>query len=212
MTRESPPVSVPEQGSPERFRCTACGACCRSMRVVLTHRDLLRLSGAVADLEQRLAWLGPDEVDMTDEPGSFVELSLGRRIMTLAWKDGGCGFLGADGQCGVYAERPLDCRAYPLDFSEKHARLLPLLDNCEMAWDATTDLSLAETEDGVRWTELAEYQALVAAWNQSARRRRRMGLAKGSAAEFVAFLLRRTPPELKVLDGGLSEASDAILR
>jgi len=68
MTRESPPVSVPEQGSPERFRCTACGACCRSMRVVLTHLDLLRLSGAVADLEPRLAWLGPDEVDMTDEP------------------------------------------------------------------------------------------------------------------------------------------------
>ncbi len=182
------------------------------MRVVLTHRDLLRLSGAVADLEPRLAWLGPDEVDMTDEPGSFVELSMGRRIMTLAWKDGGCGFLGAEGLCGVYAARPLDCRAYPLDFSEKHARLLPLLDNCEMAWDGTTDLSLAETEDGVRWRELGEYQALVAAWNQSARRRRRMRLAKGSTAEFVAFLLRRTPPELKVLDGGLSETGDAVLR
>ncbi len=36
-----------------------------------------------------------------------------------------------------------------------------------------------------------------------------------SAAEFVAFLLRRTPrelPELKVLDGGFAEAGDAILR
>ncbi len=149
---------------------------------------------------------------MTDEPGSFVELSMGRRIMTLAWKDGGCGFLAAEGQCGVYAARPLDCRAYPLDFSEKQARLLPLLDNCEMAWDATTDLKLAETEDGVRWAELGEYQALVAAWNQSARRRRRMGQAKGSTAEFVAFLLRRARLPLEVLDGGLAEAGDAVLR
>ncbi|MDX2055258.1 MAG: YkgJ family cysteine cluster protein [Polyangiaceae bacterium] len=203
-------MAAPQEASAHRFRCTACGECCRKMRVVLTLGDLVRLCRAVPGWAQHLAWLAPDEVDMTNEPGSFVELSVGRRLMTLAWKDGGCGFLKADGRCAVYVERPMDCRIYPYDFSLKPVGLLPLFDECEAAWDTDADLTSAETEDTERWRELAEYQALVGEWNRRARQRRRLGYKKGEVAEFLRFLAKRAGGALEGFDAGFAEAHDSV--
>src|SRR5688572_23189497 len=94
-----------------RFRCTSCAECCRKLRVAITHHDLRRLIDATSRAPQELvAWLSPNEVDMTGEPESFVELAGGRALMALAQHEAACLHLEEAGSCAVYAHRPLDCR------------------------------------------------------------------------------------------------------
>jgi Fe-S-cluster containining protein len=142
-----------------------------------------------------VSWLAPDAVDMTGEPESFVELSEGRRLMVLHQRDGACQLLGADNRCGAYPARPQDCRAFPFDFDEPSPRpgprrltLLPL-DGCEYALDGHNDRATLDAEDRTRWSELEDYQALVARWNRRARLRRRFHQAIGDAASFLSFAL-----------------------
>jgi Fe-S-cluster containining protein len=98
------------------FRCNGCGDCCRALRVAITHHDLRRLTlGLARPAASFIEWLTPDEVNMTDEPGSFVELSAGRRLMVLAQRAGACHLLDANERCSAYAHRPSDCRLYPFD-------------------------------------------------------------------------------------------------
>src|SRR5690606_27050018 len=67
------------------FHCNGCGDCCRSLRIALTHHDLRRLAAGLGRSPASFVeWLAPDAVDMTGEPGSFVELRVGRRLMVLA--------------------------------------------------------------------------------------------------------------------------------
>lgn len=176
-----------------RFRCTACGECCRTYRVPVTDRDLQRLSSATgrpaAELTQ---WLTPDEVDLSGEP--FVELGSGRRLLVLAHApSGGCELLGDDGRCSFYESRPADCRAFPFDFSsdpDKRVRRLELLplDACPYERDGANDIAELVRIDEQRWQELREFQARVQRWNQLARHRRRLRKPVGGSAEFLAFL------------------------
>jgi Fe-S-cluster containining protein len=183
--------------SPHRFRCTACGNCCRSFRVAVTALDVARLAAAHATPTNALvAWLAPDAVDMTGEPESFVELDEGRRLMVLAQHEGACRLLGADNRCGAYAARPRDCRTFPFAFEAAvpnepatlRLKLLPLQD-CEYESDGHNDEQLLEIEDRTRWRELRDYQTLVARWNRRAWHRRRLHHALGDAAAFLAFAL-----------------------
>jgi Fe-S-cluster containining protein len=182
--------------SPLDFRCTGCGNCCRNLRVAVTSRDVARLAAATgSDAEALVAWLGPDAVDMTGEPESFVELSEGRRLMVLRQQDGACQLLGPDDHCGAYAARPQDCRAFPFDFDEpphhpspRRLTLLPL-DGCAYALDGHNDATALDADDRARWSELHEYQALVARWNRHARHRRRLHYSVGNAASFLSFAL-----------------------
>lgn len=180
------------------FRCTSCGACCRSLRVALTSFDLARLVAATRQSPAELvAWLATDEVDMTGEPQSFVELREGRRLMVLAQTDGACRLLQADNQCGAYAARPRDCRAFPFDIEDaetsgapvRRLRLLPL-NGCDFARDGQQDAPTLQAEDEARWRELQQYQALLARWNRQMWHRRRLHRALGTAADFLAFALR----------------------
>ena len=189
--------SIRLEASPEAlaFRCTSCGACCRSLRVAVTSFDVARLvSGTGRPAAELVAWLAPDEVDMTGEPQSFVELHEGRRLMVLAQHAGACRLLGSDNLCSSYASRPRDCRAFPFDFvPTRHAgvrrlQLLPL-SGCDFARDGQQALSLIEAEDRARWQELASYQELVARWNRRTWHRRRLGKRVGSAAEFLQHVL-----------------------
>ena len=145
-----------------------------------------------------MAWLETDAVDMTGEPESFVELSEGRRLMVLRQREGACQLLGADNRCGAYAARPRDCRAFPFDFDEPPHRsgprrlaLLPL-DGCDYAVDGHNDARTIEAEDRARWSELHDYQSVVARWNRRARHRRRLHYAIGDGASFLSFALQAT--------------------
>src|SRR5215510_12531444 len=120
--RRKLPVSLPSglpalAGSEHLgFRCSGCGDCCRRLRVAITHHDLRRLcTGLQRPAATLVDWLAPEHVDMTGEPGSFVRLAAGRRLMVLAQAGGACSLLQPDQRCGAYALRPLDCRLFPFD-------------------------------------------------------------------------------------------------
>jgi Fe-S-cluster containining protein len=187
----APPLDAP---APLGFRCTGCGACCKSLRVAVTHHDVLRLARATGAAPATLvAWLAPDEVDMTGEPDTFVELGAGRRLMVLAQRDGACALLGADDRCRAYAARPRDCELFPfdpelaLDGSLQRLELLPF-SACEAASDGSNDAVELAAAHARRERELHAYRQRVSAWNQLALRRRRFRHPVGDAARFFGFL------------------------
>jgi Fe-S-cluster containining protein len=197
-TEEERPRSLPVlQGAEHlRFHCTGCGVCCRTYRAAVTHHDLARLLGSIGARAQDLVeFLTPDAVDMTGEPETLVELGEGRRMMVLAQREGACRFLSAENRCTVYAVRPSDCRLFPFDLTataeSASLSLLPL-EGCEFELSTDTDLEVEGRalvqDDATRSRELSEYRALVARWNQLAKRRRRFGHRVGGAAEFLAHL------------------------
>jgi len=176
------------------FRCTECGACCKSLRVAITHHDVLRLVRATGQPARELvAWLAPDEVDMTGEPDTFVELGGGRRLMVLAQQDGACTLLGPDNRCQAYAARPRDCELFPFDpelapdGSLQKLELLPL-STCEAASDGVNDALELAASHARRERELDDYRQRVRAWNQLALRRRRFRHPVGDSARFLGFL------------------------
>jgi Fe-S-cluster containining protein len=176
------------------FRCNGCGDCCRAVRVAITHHDLRRLAlGLARPPASFIEWLAPDEVDMANEPGSFVELRAGRRLMVLAQSAGACHLLDATDRCSAYAHRPSDCRLYPFDVSRDETGAvvgLGRLDPQGCGDEAGPPAELAElaaTDEG-RWRELGEYQGRVARWNRLAGHRRRFRRHLGDAGEFLAFL------------------------
>lgn len=196
-TEHSPELAPPAAVSPATFRCTACGNCCRSLRVAVTAVDVARLSAASGrPADALVAWLAPDEVDMAGEPESFVQLAEGRRLMVLSQRGGACLLLGADQRCGAYLARPRDCRTFPFAFEAaeldrpipRRLTLLPLND-CEYESDGDNDPRMLDAEDAARWNELRDYQALVARWNRRAWHRRRLQHAVGNGAAFLAYAL-----------------------
>jgi Fe-S-cluster containining protein len=183
--------------NPLAFRCTGCGNCCRTLRVAITGSDVARLAAATGKAPNELVdWLAPDAVNMTGEPGSFVELSEGRRLMVLGHTGGACALLDTADRCSAYTARPLDCRAFPFDFERASTgrprlKLLPLAD-CEHARDGAHTAGELGRVDAQRWHELARYQDVVGQWNRLVKRRRRFGLRAGSGADFLAFVLTST--------------------
>jgi Fe-S-cluster containining protein len=162
----------------------------------VTHHDLTRLLSAIGERAQDLVeFLTPDAIDMTGEPETLVEFGEGRRMMVLAQHEGACRFLSAENRCTVYGARPSDCRLFPFDLTATAEgatlSLLPL-DGCEFELSTDTDLDVEGRalvqRDAIRSRELSEYRALVARWNQLAKRRRRFGHRVGGAAEFLAHL------------------------
>jgi Fe-S-cluster containining protein len=181
-----------------RFRCTSCGNCCRDLRVPLTAADVRRLVDATGEAPARVvAWLEPDDVDMTGEPESFVLLDRpGRRVlMTLAQHDRACRFLGADERCTVYEARPASCRLYPFTVSfgpRGGVRRLRLLGGteCDYARDGHNDAHALRVADEQRWAEHRSYLRHVEDWNRMQRRRERLRHALLGADEFFELLLR----------------------
>jgi Fe-S-cluster containining protein len=95
------------------FRCRQCGRCCREHITVLVGAgEVRRLMAATG--------MGWDEI-VRPYP-EFLETEDGCRY-TFAWclrhQDGQCIFLGDDGRCRVYADRPWICRTYPFMLTEE---------------------------------------------------------------------------------------------
>lgn len=184
------------------FRCTGCGNCCRDLHVALTGADLLRLVAATgrpgADL---VAFLAPDDVDMSGEPDGFVELREGRRLMVLRRENDACHLLGADQRCTAYDARPRDCAAFPFEIEAPapdaagalapQVRRLELLrpERCEAAFDGQNDPRTVAATDALREEELRAYRGQVATYNRQVARRRRFGHSIRDAQGFVDFLL-----------------------
>lgn len=188
-------MTSPAPVTPLNFRCTACGNCCRKLRVAVTGLDVARLAAATGSPPSALVtWLAPDAVDMTGEPESFVELAEGRRLLVLAQRNGACQQLDIDNRCRAYGSRPRDCRSFPFDFVSEPATprnvrrlvLMPLSD-CEYATDGHNDEAALDADDRTRWSELRDYQAIVARWNRRAWHRRRLHHTVGQASEFLAL-------------------------
>ena len=177
------------------FQCNGCGDCCRGLRVALTHRDLVRLvRGLGVPAQDLVAWLTPEDVDFEAESASFVMFPAGPRLMVLAHEAGACRLLRADGRCGAYALRPLDCRAYPFVLERDESRRVTRLalfdpNGCGARGPEATNLAELEREDDERSVALAEYTSLVARWNRSARHRARFRHRARGEDDYLAFLL-----------------------
>jgi Fe-S-cluster containining protein len=176
------------------FRCTGCGACCRNLRVAVTHHDVRRLATATGlSALELVAWLAPDEVDMTGEPEAFVELGAGRRLMVLRQRHGACVLLGADDHCRAYEARPRDCELFPFDPELDRSgalvrlQLLPTT-ACEADFEGSHDAQALADAHARREGELDEYRTRLRAWNRQALRRRRFGHALGDARAFLRSL------------------------
>lgn len=157
-----------------KFSCSSCGRCCRELRVPLTLADAQRLPTSA------LAWLGPEDVDMTGEPESFVLLPEGRRLLVLAQRDGACTFL-SDDKCGVYARRPSACRLYPFDVKlgrRQGLRRLKLLkpDLCSGDTHGRTNPAMLSQQQRAHQAELRAHVQAVQAFNRKQVRRQRLGL------------------------------------
>jgi Fe-S-cluster containining protein len=162
--------------------------------VSITHHDLRRLArGLGCGAATLVDWLAPDAVDMTGEPGSFVELGEGRRLMVLAHRAGACRLLDADRRCEAYDLRPQDCRLFPFDLTRDAAgsvvgvSRLPL-DGCGDERGERADLGELSALDARRWGELRDYQEQLERWNRLARHRRRFHRPVGGAADFLSWL------------------------
>lgn len=161
----------------------------------MTHHDLRRLAASTNHPAAHFVeWLAPDEIDMSGEPESFVDIDLGRRVMVLRHERGACQLLTPEGWCDAYHARPAPCAAYPYALSEstqsgEQPRHLFVLS------DAPCGHSALERNDDVARaavacveTELNEYVTLVSQWNRQQRRRRFAGHRPRSAAEFLVHL------------------------
>ncbi len=182
-----------------RFNCTACGHCCRHFRVPVTDADVRRLTSDVSHgglVEERLEWLSPQEVDMSGEPETFVELSVGRRLLVLRQVNAACVFLEGN-TCSTYASRPRSCRLYPWDVDlgrrggVRRLRLLHEYSACEATYDGFVQPQQLAEQKRIERRELAAYVRLVALWNRRQQRRMRLGKALLSAEHFLESLVSR---------------------
>lgn len=171
------------------FRCPRCADCCRVVRVPLTDADLRRLNaGTGIEPAALVEWLGPDDIDMTGEPETFVALRPGRRLMVLKHGSDGCQFL-TEERCSVYPHRPSTCAAYPFELSEGPGvpsviRLPGAI--CEPdALPAPEEVSRA---NGLVTEELRSYAERVVEWNRQQRRRTHLHRLPAEAPAFFQFL------------------------
>ena len=110
-----------------RFACNGCGICCKGRLIPLTldeARQWLQRGHEVAVVLEAF-----DESTWPSEPRQFahsaqraVEVTSGdARIRVVAVLAGNaltqCRNLGDDGRCGIYEERPLVCRIYPMEIN-----------------------------------------------------------------------------------------------
>lgn len=102
MADEIPRQRVQE---PSRDLCAGqCGArCCHGMVAFLLDEEAQRLMVLNAS-----AWIRPAS------PLEMLSDTRYLRTWIMDFRNGACAFLQADKSCGIYAERPMACRAFPI--------------------------------------------------------------------------------------------------
>lgn len=176
------------------FRCTGCGNCCKDPLLPLTDTDLRLISSRTGDHPADFVrWVTRQEIQMDDEPESFVLLRQGKRVMTLKHERGSCRYLGEDDRCTIYERRPLGCRIYPFEpsFDKKGTlKRLRLIGACECPYelDGKNDPDRLYSLHQRYESATERYQERVEEWNQSQKKRRRQGSAAQTARDFFDFL------------------------
>lgn len=174
-----------------------CPSCCKSVRVPVTHHDLIRIRAqSPIALEEMVELLAPSDIDMSGEPDSFVELNVGRRFIVLRHEGNGCRFLTPSGVCSVYDVRPMTCAAYPFTVEREQERpYLNVLSDapCDRvaAFERLEDPSNAMRALGAVERverELSEYVRVVSEWNRQQRRRRLLRRPPRSLRDFFDYL------------------------
>ncbi len=186
-------VSVSSDRPDSSYTCGHCPACCRGVRVPLTHHDLRRLQNSQegapssSGLNGLVEWLLPEEIDMSGEPESFVETSRGRRLLVLRHSGAGCVLLTDGGRCSAHAHRPAACAAYPFTLTGSSLTRLPDAP-CAVPWP--TDEKPWRAVAARVELELREYLLVVARWNRRQRQRRVLRKPRESAERFLEIALR----------------------
>jgi len=171
-----------------RFACVGCGACCRGRFVPLTLNEavtwLKRGHGVAVMLEAFDESLWPDgSPEFTYNAGrsAAVPCASGTLRVTVILAANAlpeCPNLQQDGLCGIYLERPLVCRIYPMEINP-FIRLEPAAKDCPPeSWEQGTLLASdqglatlvqqsrqADHDDALRKVALCESLGLtVAGW------------------------------------------------
>ena len=136
--------------SPFSFKCQVCGACCSNKAIGVTPYEALRLA--------RNLGLSTTE---------FYQKCTEKAGIVLRNKaDGTCIFLASSG-CGVYPDRPLVCRLFPLgQITDKEGRTkyasMPLHPDClgHFAADGTVESHLDSQGVGSYFRYDAVYEAV----------------------------------------------------
>jgi Fe-S-cluster containining protein len=159
--------------APTRDPCATCGACCRSYVVPVCGHDVWSISA-----RQRL---GPEQFLITypqreegpdgfrlQQDGPTYGLALDKQGPLRA--EGPCIFLlrlgGGHDRCGIYAERPVVCRSYPMSLwrdavVQRDDALCP-----PASWSAG-DVALPAWRDALQRQRMRfdVYHEVVARWN-----------------------------------------------
>ncbi|WP_285353588.1 YkgJ family cysteine cluster protein [Pseudomonas sp. ME-P-057] len=174
--------------SNERFACVGCGACCRGRFVPLTLNEavtwLKRGHGVAVMLEafdESLWPAGSPEFTYNAGRSAAVPCASGTLRVTVILAANAlpeCPNLQQDGLCGIYLERPLVCRIYPMEINP-FIRLEPAAKDCPPeSWEQGTLLASdqglatlvqqsrqADRDDALRKVALCESLGLmVAGW------------------------------------------------
>jgi len=134
-----------------RFACTGCGKCCTDHHVPLTleeTRQWAARGGKVLILIE--AFLRDGDGPGTLKLAPHQQEHARRRSLSVlcgslpayvsitfaAYSEGRCRNLLADNRCGIYEDRPLVCRIYPMEINP-HIPLTPAAKDCPTeAWES----------------------------------------------------------------------------
>ncbi len=173
-----------------KFRCAACGTCCR-LWVPVTASDVRRLAaGTDLGADKIVQFVGVslfegDQEDRDDLASVKLGVNGTRKVMCLRESAGGCRFL-TPRSCLAYEHRPLVCREFPfdteLDDEDEKIKKIDMNDACDCArttdGEITKKLLLDIAQRISREDE--EYEAEVDRWNRRPK--------SGTTKEFLKYL------------------------
>lgn len=179
-----------------RFACNGCGACCKGRLIPLTLNETRQWLARGHDVAIMLEAF--NETTWSAEPQQYAhsvrraaEVRSGdAKVQVIAVFTANalsqCPNLGADDRCGIYEERPLVCRIYPMEINP-HIPLRPETKSCPPeTWqtgevlftDRIVDPTLArqveqsrqaDRDDAQAKINICEYMGLTtAAWKNNA--------------------------------------------
>lgn len=198
---QTAPVTSTSTGDP----CAACGACCHAYYVPISGFDVWRIS--------RSRGLDPSDfvVAYPQKPGAEFGFRLSDRgeLYELALEKQGafelgqpCVFLervdGVISRCGIYAERPAVCRAYPMLATADVIALRPGALCPSGAW---SDSEPRQPGWLAAWNRLRgefdQYRQIVDAWNAQVARQPGRSFTMNQYLAYVAGVYDKLAPPLQ---------------
>ena len=135
--------------------CEGCSSCCRGMgqSILLDPGDLFWLQQATG---QSFAQLMQEKIELYVEDGLILP------AVKMQEDTDCCGFLTAEGRCGIHAFRPGLCRLFPLgrNYDENGLRYFVLEDACTVR-----NRTKVKIRKWLGVAEPARYEAFLTTWH-----------------------------------------------